>query len=380
MKSKWDTVWDYSQGYSDRKSLNGLAETALLEVALTGGVGAELVLDKSREPDRVALFPHDTVRWKADGRSGRYPSQQKTNPKPGEDATQDLNLPTVWVGESLKALDLVYNMSFLASGFSQLFHYEEFIQDMRRVVRSNGGPRVVVTLNYEKVVNAASPEIQKDQTKLAAYLESTRAAIETILKALEPQDALVVYDLAEVDSMATVGEKADYRDLLDALSGLTASALKSNPSILGLRLGGSQNVASTESMLFMKVARLLQRPVEHVLSRALTLGVRLMGFDVYVKVLFSGVDLRPELELESHKSIRQNRILELLSLGFYTDSEAAQLLGTGSRPAGAPPLSGTFFYDTKAPSETPTPNDDPNGRQISSQTPTSAGGRDNAER
>jgi len=378
--ASWDTVYDYTKGYSERKDLHTLIQVGLLEAALSGGLGGELVLSKDRYPERMQWFPYESILWKGTGDGRKYPTQRAASPKPGETGEIELNLPTVWVGEVLKTAKLTYNTPFMASGFKRLFHYDEFIEDMRRVVRASGSPRIVTTLNYQKVLQAAPADTASDHAKLSAYLEDVRTQVETILKDLHPEDALVVYDIAEVDSIQTTGEKADYKNLLDAMSGLAASALKANPSILGLRIGGSQNVASTESLLFSKVAAALQGPVQTVLSRALTMGIRLMGIDAYVKFKFEGIELRPEMELQAHRSMKQNRVLELLSLGFYGDEEAAVELGTGARPPGAPRLSGTMFYGSKAPSKLPTPNSDPNGRQMASDTATSSGGKDQAQR
>lgn len=380
--STWDTVWDYTSGYADKRSLDMLIETMMYEVAQTGGVGAELVLNAARFPDQLVVFPYDSVSWKAkSGGGGRFPSQRKEAAGGGgESQDVDLNIPTVWVSESMKSADKVYALSFLSSGFSKLDHYEEFIEDMRRVIRQAGGPRLLIKLNYQNVVASAPPDTQADPTLLAAYLDAKRQEIQDVVNTLEPEDALVFFDMVEVDTADTVGEKKDYKDLMETLSGSAASALKSNPSILGLRLGGSQNVASTESMLFMKIAEILQGPPEEVLSRALTLAVRLLGVDCYIKFKFDDIDLRPKNELEAHKSLKQARVLELLSLGFLSDEEASVMLGTGTRAPGAPPLSGTMFYEAKPPGNLPTTNQDTMGRQISPDGPTSAGGRDNQQR
>jgi hypothetical protein len=375
--ASWDTVWDYTQGYADKTGVKLLLETSLLEVAQTGGIGMELVLNVGRLPDRLQPFAYDSISWKSNGRGGRYPSQRAKNPRPGQGTDVELNLPTVWVSESMKALNQVYALSFLASGFTRLFHLDEFLEDMRRVIRSNGAPRPVVKLKYEEVAKTAPPDIKSDPDKLREYLETVRSQIETVVGSLEPQEALIIYDLVDVESIDSVGEKSDYKQMLEALAGLAASGMKSNPSALGLRLGGSQNVASVESLLYAKVASMLHGPVEEVMSRALTLGVRLMGVDAFVKFSFNEIDLRPSLELEAHKSIRQNRTLEKLSLGRITDDEAQIEMGLGPLPPGAPKLSGTGFYETKAPSNTPSPNGDVNGRQVASDQPTSAGGKDN---
>lgn len=392
----WNSVYNYTEGYADKPTMNALKTTMLLECALTGGVGAELVLSQARLPDSLQVFAYDTIIWKAGKNGAKYPSQRAKNVKPGQSTDIELDMPTIFVGEVLKPANVVYNVSFLASGIKQLTMYEEFIDDIRRVVRQSGAPRTVATLNLEKVIQAAPAQIRSNQVQLADYLESTRKQVEDILKDLAPEDALVVYDVAAIEHQGTSGEKKDYATLLDALSGLSASALKSNPAILGLRLGGTQNTSSTESMLFTITAAALHPPVEAVLSRALTLAVRLLGIDAVVEFKFNSIDLRPELELEAHKTMRQTRVLEQLSYGFITDEEAAVELGTGGRPAGAPKLSGTMFLSSAAASggldasgspvsagSSGVPSDKkdtPLGRAATPSGPAAGGGKDNAKR
>ncbi len=373
--SGMNTLWNYTSGFQDKRTIDQLIETALLEVALTGGVGAELILDTSRIPQTIVLFPYETITWKADGKGGRYPSQKDPN---GSDI--DLNVPNIWVAESFKSASRLYTLPMAHSGVQQLFQYTSFIEDMSRVLRRNGQPRTLAKLNYELVVQAAPPEVKNDPNKLAAHLESVRASVEQLLAQLEPEDALVYYDLAEMDSMRTDGEKADYSTLLSELAGLTASAMKSNPSALGLRMGGSQNVSSTEALLSMKLARLTQIPVEVVFSRALTLALRLYGIDAYVEFRFDDIDLRPKAEIEAHLTMRQARVLELLSLGMVTDAEAQVMLSLGSKPEGAPELTGTMFYGTKQLDTLPASGTNAVNQQIDTDQPTSGGGKDNTKR
>jgi len=53
--------------------------------------------------------------------------------------------------------------------------------------------------------------------------------------------------------------------------------------------------------------------------------------------------LRPDLELEAFKSMRQSRILEQLSIGAITDIEAVLDLTGSIPPPGYKSLSGTMF-------------------------------------
>lgn len=128
--------------------------------------------------------------------------------------------------------------------------------------------------------------------------------------------------------------------------------------------------------MFLKVARGIQRPIEEVMSRILTLAVRLYGVDAYVKFRFEGINLRPEDELEAFKTMKQDRVFNLLSEGFLTDEEAAHELGTGPRAPGAPPLSGTGFNRSSGgiDAEDASPNTDPQGNALQPDTPKKGGG------
>lgn len=367
------TDWDYQKGYGDKRGLPALVETMLLEVVLTGGVGTELVLDKYRLPRNLHVFPYDSITWVSRGDGGKYPLQ-----KMPQSQEVSLDLPTIFIGESMKPASRKYAIPLLHSGLQRLVHYETFLEDSWRVITRAGMSRLVVSLNYEKVFQSAPADVRTDPSKLSAYLEEVRVVHENVLKDLQPEDALVTYDLATTTALKVTGEKAELGDLINQLAGLVATALKSNPSMLGLRIGGSQNTSTTEALLAAKTAKLFQGPVQEVLGRALTLACRLYGADVYVTYEFDDIDLRPKNELEAHLAIQQSRILELLSLGRITDDEAQAMLGLGSLPASAATLSGTGFANSKTPDALPVAATNSRNRQISPNTPTSTGGADNA--
>lgn len=367
-----DQVWDYTQGYADRRPIDAVKESALRECVLTGAVAGELVLDKARYPERLQIVPFETLTYKSAGDGTKYPVQR------GLSAQEiDLDIPNFWVIESHLGADSPYPRSMMEAALPTLFYYAEFIEDMRRVTRRTGHSRLVMTLDAERVRLAAPEAARKDENLMKAHMESVREDLQRIVSGLEPEDALVVYDVAKGQDLSSKGEKADYADLLQVLAGMAATSLKSHPSILGLRLQGSQSLSNTESLIYLKIAESAQTSVAMFMSRALTLATRLYGEDVYVKVEFSPINLRPRDELQAFEVMRQDRILDLLSLGFYSDEEAAEELNLPPRPAGAPPLSGTFFRDSGSPNRAAevSPNMDPQGRALQSDAPKSGGGR-----
>jgi len=371
-----DTLYDYSKKFRDKQSIDAVIETLLRETVLTSGCCLELVLDKARLPDKFQPVNYGTITWKADGQGGRYPEQE--NPEGGDPI--DLNIATFWVAELHKEADSAYGTSMMKSALNMVYYYDEFIEEMRRVVRKSGHGRLVVTLDSEKIRSTAPDEIKKDPKKLIQYMNDIKAEVESSLADLEPEDSVVAYDTAEFDTQNVAGVKADYTPMLKQLSGMTATSMKTQPSVIGIRTDGSQNLSNTETLVYLKVAKSIQGPVEQVLSRALTLAVRLLGQDVYVKFKFEAINLRPEDELEAFKTMRQNNILNLLSLGIYTDEQAYSELGVPYRKGGAI-LSGTGFWNTGKQDEAagnPTANDDPMGRSLQpdNEIPRNGGGRD----
>jgi hypothetical protein len=366
-----DTLYDYSKGYADKRSLSSTLETALLEVIQTGALACELVMDKYRLPERINIVPYETLEWVSRGDGTKYPRQLSTTGDP-----IPLDIPNFFVSELHKQAAKAYATTMMSAALNSSYHFNEFIEDMRRAVRRQGHGRLNVKLISEQVRAAAPDEYKSDPVKMKAWMDAVQEQVVTALQGLNPEDALVFFDSAEVDMLKSEGEKADYVPLMNALSGQHATSLKTSPSILGLRLSGSQSLSNTESLVFLKVAKGIQRPIEEVMSRILTLAVRLYGVDVYVKFKFDPINLRPEDELEAFKTMQKDRIFSLLSEGFLTDDEAAYHLDTGPRAPGAPPLSGTGFMRTAKGIDATdaSPNDDPQGRALQPDTPSKAGG------
>lgn len=370
--NRFDTVYDYTLGFSDKPTIRAALETMLLETVYANGFGCELVLDKSLMPDRLQVVNYDSLTWVSSGDGLRYPKQT------GNDGEIELNIPNFFVGELHRSAAFAYTTPMLEPAINDSFFFREFIEDMRRTVRRAANPRLVAKLITDKIVAACPLEIKMNPEKMRDWMNDRRADVEQVLINLEPEDALTFFDSVEIDALKMAGEKQDFVPLLQAISGLQATNLKAPPSILGLRLEGSQSLSNTESMVFLKVAASIRKPVEDVMGRALTLGVRLYGQNAYIKFKFDPIDLRPENEVEAFRVMRQSRILEQLSLGLISDDEMFVELGIEYAPDGYTPLSGTMFYNgssSKDQAANASPNEDPQGKALQADTPKKGGGK-----
>ena len=369
----FDTLQDYSQGYADKPTISSLVQTLVQEVVLTGGCGGELVLDKFRLPDRVVPLNVNKLTWKVKKDKRKYPVQATS----GEDLP--LDLPTVWVESLHQDVAQFSPSSMLESSLADVWRFLDFVEDMGLVLKRAGHSRLTATISLEQTTKSAPPDVQNDPKKLKKYLEDTQASAQALLSSLEPEEAIVAFDNVTFDLLSAKGESAGYTDLLESLSGLVASSLKSMPSVLGLRIGkGSQSMSNTETMMYLKSVETVRQPVESLMSRVLTLASRLQGEDVYAKFEFHPIDLRPTNEIEAHKAIKQSQILDKLSLGFLTDEEAALELGTNFRDSSLPPLSGTMFREgstTEVDPSKATPNNGAQEKALTSDSPDKTTGR-----
>ena len=364
---KMDMLHDYSQGFNDKPSVQSILTTLQIDTIGSGGCGAELILDEAFGPERLVPVGYSTIQWEADGKGGRYPTQ--------DGGEIDLNLPNVFIAEHNRNADEAYSVSLLRPGLSQVFQFSEFLEDTHRAVNRTGHSRLITTIDQEAVKQMAPPEVANNPEKMAQFYNSVKSGVEEALRALEPEDALVSYNTVAHKVEDIGGSKADYSTLMTTLGNLLGVSLKTPASVSGLRAAGGQGLSNAETLIYLKVVEATRPPVEEVMSRALTLAVRLLGIDGHIKFEFKPIDLRPETELEAYKGSRQKRILEQLSYGLITDAEACYELGV--RPQGlAKEFSGTDFYNAKQEAREEGERESSTGRALNPDTPSSSGGDD----
>jgi hypothetical protein len=326
---------DYTR-YSPQVDLRAISATLLLDSYRYGAMCLELVLDKTRSPHYLKPVATRLITW-MDDTPNTYPVYK------GKDVDIPLNYPTIIYSSSTQDPETAYADSPLQTAIQACLWDADFINDLRRAATKNLLQRLKVVINSEKFINTLPVEVKVDPVKQQEYMDSLVTKLEDQLGGLSPEDSLVIFDILEADTIADANRSEDRSiSVLQALiNGKIAAGAKILPSIVGR--GESSSAASTESLLFLKSIASSQLELNNLLSRALTLAVRLLGHDAFVNFEFEEVNLRPGLELESFKAIKQARVLENLSLGLITDERACILLTGALPPQGYKPLSGTMF-------------------------------------
>lgn len=369
-----DSMPDYASGYAQIGSLRSVAEALANEVIIEGAMAMELVLDKFLMPYKFQPVPVSQIVWKEDKDVFNIFPQQSISGQ-----FIDLDQPTFFYTSIDQDLLTAYANSPMEGAVQPILASADFMQDMRRILKRSVFPRMDVDIDEEKLRARIPQDILNDPVKIDEYLNSVIASISQTVNTLGPEEALVHFDFIVFSQVKeTGGDNAQSFDTVKSiLDEKVSTGTKTMPSILG-HGSGSQNVASTETLIFMMSANgIVRLKLQEIFSKAFTLSARLFGHDVTVEFKYADINLRPEIELESFRAMRQSRLLEQLSLGFLSDDEASIELTGNLTPVGFSPLSGTgFFKGAAAPSENPLGNQQGAMNQsLKPETPTKTKGK-----
>ena len=326
---------DVDGSFQSQQSLQSLSEQLAMELVLDGAMCLELALDKARVPS--AMYPISVPTLRFFEEQNGFKMVQSIG---GVDI--NLDIPTVFYVAVDQLQSEAYPGSYVESALQPIMADFDFNNDVRRVLKRAVLPRLVATIDSEMVKKMCPPEILSDPVKYDNFLNSIRASIEATVNELAPEDALVTYDSVAYDTQENSSDpSAVIANLQKVINAKVVSGAKTMPTVLGH--GSNSNASSTEAMLYVKQANMVRVKLNELYSRVMTMAVRLMGEDCLVEFKYDSIDLRPESELESFLTMRQSRLLELLSVGMLSDEEASIALTGNLPPDGAPKLSGTMF-------------------------------------
>lgn len=335
------TSHDYSR-FVRSTDLRSVSASLLFDLLRYGEMGCELVLDKLRSPHYIKPFSTQNLKWE-EGKGYEYPVFQT------KDGDVPLNYPTVFISTSTRDTTSPYAFSPLQTAIQASLNDIEFIDDLRRAASRQLMQRLAITIDSEKFRKSLPLDVQNDRKELKKYIDNTIADVENHLRNLAPEDALVFFDHFMADTLGDSNRSDDrtIKALSEIISGQVAAGSKTLPSILGRGSGGSDS-SSMEAMLFMRSLTDIQNELNILYGRVLTLVLRLFGYKTQHAVFkYTEPSLRPDIETESFKLVRQARVYEQLSMGLITDIEAS-ILTTGTLPpAGYKNLSGTMFKVNK---------------------------------
>jgi hypothetical protein len=366
------TRLDYTKGFEIRRSIYSYVSDMRYMLLLRGALGVELVLGKTMLPRELRNVDMADVDWYED-KLGQYkPVQSPAN----SNEEIDLDIPTFFTSWFRRDPTRIYAYSPFVSAVNSIAARQQVINDLYRIMQYTGYPRLHVSVVEEVLMKNMPASIKGDVEKQSQWLNTRLGEISTTVATMRPDQAFIHWDSIEPGMINDTkpGLALNIDSIINTLNAQNQAALKVMATVIGR---GDKNgmVSSTETRIFALNAEQLNEPIAEILTQIFTMLVRLHGFDGYVDVEFERVELRPELELEPQKVMKQSRLLDALSYGLITDDEFHLEMFGRIRPDEAPELSGTNFrtpVQVGVDAEEVTPNADPLGRSLSSKSSKSA--------
>jgi hypothetical protein len=304
-----------------------------------GALCLEVALDKARVP--ASLNPVSVATLKIYEEDNSFSLVQDIG-----GVETDLDLPTIIYVAVDQVQTEAYSTGYFDAAIQPVLADIDFNNDLRRSLKRSIFPRIMAIIDSEKVKKSLPADILNDSKKLADYRQAIMTQITDTLSNANPEDAVVTFDSVDYQYIEGGNDPGSIVERLQAvLNGKLASGARTLPVVLGH--GGTSNSASTESLLYLKQANIVRVKLNEAYSRAFTVACRILGLDVYVEFEYEEINLRPQAELESFYLMKQNRLLQLCSLGFLSDEETSVKLTGNLPPAGFKRLSGTGFLNQK---------------------------------
>jgi enamine deaminase RidA (YjgF/YER057c/UK114 family) len=352
---------DYTQGYQFKQSLRQMCADLRYMLLLRGGIGQELIPDKSGNPESLRMFDLASIRF-FEKQPGLYKPGQVV---PGESDPVMLDSPSVFISFYRRDPTTIYSDSSFVASINTIAARQQVINDLYRIMQVTGYPRLTVSLVEEVVRNSAPANIKADATKLNEFVAAQVSSISSSLATLRPDQPFVHTDavVPKIINDKTPGLAVDISAVVDTLNAQNQAGLKTMATILG-RGSSGVNTGSVEARLAAMYADELNEPIAEHFAAILSFCLHRHGYQGFANVKFRKAELRPDTELEPQMVMKAQRLRQDLSDGLITDEEySLEMYGRLPRP-GAPSLSGTKFLTPAPPAATGGSDNNPNPADV----------------
>lgn len=320
------------ENFEISRSFDKVIQQLILSTIVRGACSLELVLTPNYDDVAfIATVDPSTVAFKFE--NDRYVPYQ-------DEETLSLDIPTFFYEGLDEMIDDPYGRSPILGALNTVFFQMQVLDDLKQVVHNQGYPRFDITILEEVLLKRMPITIRNNEEKKQKWLNEKLHEIIEMYNNLEPDDSFVHYDSVEI-GMAGGGKGGvliDPEKLMSVIDSQIMAGLKTLSTILGRRsTGNTESFAKMEIKLYIKGVEAIQKVVERILSRALTLTLNIKGMQGVVKFKFNPIEIRTSMETAQFEQVH------LINCQFkrdqgWIDQEEASMLAVGHSPVSDTPI------------------------------------------
>ena len=200
----------------------------------------------------------------------------------------------------------------LMSTLDVVFFQQQVYRDLQAIAHQTNMPRLDVKIITELLNNAIAqgrPDLlgSGKEAERQAFLDGYISDIQTVIKNLKADDALVHYDSVEVAYESPKGTAIPINDLLSAIDKSIVSATKQLPILLGRNEGATTTHATVQWGVYILQMTSYQKISHTVVTWLLNTLLRVHGRNSYVV-----------FEYNKHKTTDDFLTAQAKNMDFYT--------------------------------------------------------------
>lgn len=241
------TKYDYSLGFQLKPDMASFFNELRYMLLLRGGIGTELILDKTMVPTELRHIDLSTVQWR-ETESGKLKPVQLPA---GSSDEINLDIPTFFVNFLKRDPTGVYSYSPFVSAINTIAARQQIVNDLYRIMRKTGYPRMHIEVVEEVLRKNAPPVARQDEAEMNTWMQARLQEIATNVATLSVDQAFVHTDAVQPSMMneRSPGVAVDITPMIEMFNDQNQAALKTMATIIG-RGDKGVNTASVESRIF----------------------------------------------------------------------------------------------------------------------------------
>jgi len=279
--------------------------------------------------DLAPTNPH-TIHFKVDADGNLKTYQYQLKPKEGATVIDnnyvELNTDRFWYIPLDPAIGDPYGRGPATAAIADVFFNLKVMFDLRKVIHSQGWPRLDVTVMSDTLRANAPESIKMDEDKLNEFINKQLKEIEATYNSVKPDDTYIHLDAIQVGSANPAsqgGRLFDPTALLRCIERRVIRALKQLPIFMGSNEGTTETHGTVQFEIYAEGINSIQQMSENLMERFLEFYLRMEGVQARVEFEFVKVQTTDKKAEADAEAIEIQNAITKRDEGWISQDEAS---------------------------------------------------------
>jgi len=216
--------------------------------------------------------------------------------------------------------------------FSAIFALA-LLHDVRRVIAQQGWPRIHISVDIEKLVEAMPSSVGDDDDTFYEWINSVISEIQTAYSSLEPEDAYVTSSVVNLNNPIGAIDASSlgaFDSIISSIERFLVRALKTMPLLMAMNEGATETHANRQWEIMATAVKNAQHLFENMMEYFLEIVLRVNGLQGRVEFKLAQVRAIEELRDAQTESLKIRNAWQKYLAGWITIDQASEEV-TGSK-------------------------------------------------